>query len=230
MSTGALLFPVGHIFLDDSGVPVNAGKLYAYRTGTTTAQDTYSDSTLSTPNANPIELNSAGRSTTAIYGNPASGYDYRLRLSTSADAQIWQYDDIVVDGADTATFSEGSFTGTLTGMSSTTTGTISYRIVSNSAGTGKLCFLYNATGSNISGTSNTTAMTMTGLPAACTPAAATYVDTTVIDNGTSVAGAAQISASGTTITFSTDAAFSSTGFTNTGTKGLVSGWLLVYPL
>src|SRR5688572_14815292 len=158
MSTGALLYPVGYIFLDDDGIPVNAGKLYAYRTGTTTEQDTYSDSTLDTANANPVVLNSSGRCTTAIYGDPSSGFDYRLTLKTSADVQIWQYDDIVVDGADTATLAEGSFTGTLTGMDAATTGTVYYRITANSAGTGKICTLFII--ANLQGTSNTTAMTM----------------------------------------------------------------------
>jgi hypothetical protein len=118
MSTGSLLFPLGYMPLDDNGNPVPSGKLTFSRTGTATAQDTYSDSTLDTPNANPVVLDSAGRVAGKIYGNPASGFDYRVLFSTSADVQIWSHDDVVVDGADTATLAEGSFTGTLTGMSS----------------------------------------------------------------------------------------------------------------
>ena len=228
MATGSLLYPVGYIFLDDNGSPVNAGKLYAYRTGTTTAQDTYSDSTLSTANANPVVLNSSGRSTTAIYGDPASGYDYRLTLKTSADAQIWQYDDIKVDGAATATLAEGSFTGTLTGMTASTTGTVNYKIVSDSAGTGKLCTL--TVPSTISGTSNTTAMTMTGLPAACTPSIAATILVQVVDAGTSLVGLAQITASSTTITFFVAQPFDSSGFTGSGAKGVTGGWTMTYAL
>jgi hypothetical protein len=222
------MFPIGYVFLDDSGEPVNAGLVGFFRTGTSTEQDTYSDSTLDTANANPVVLNSAGRSATAIYGNPASGFDYRVRLATSADVQIWQYNDVVVDGADTATFTSGSFTGTLTGMDAATTGTVTYKIFANSAGTGKLCVLHIT--ANLTGTSNTTALTMTGLPAACTPTTAVWTGSPVIDNGTSVDGAAQIAAAGTTITFLTDAAYSSTGFTNSGTKGLFAGWQLGYAL
>lgn len=228
MSTGSLIFSVGHIFLDDNGTPVNAGKVYFYRTGTTTAQNTYSDSTLSTANTNPVVLNSSGRSTTAIYGDPSSGFDYRIRLSTSADSQIWQYDDIKVDGADTATYSEGSFTGTLTGMAAATTGTVNYRIVANAAGTGKNCRLY--TTAAITGTSNANTLTMTGLPAACTPSIAVRAPTEVIDSGGAVDSVAVISASGTTITFNVDQPYSSVGFTTSLSKGVEAGWQIEYAL
>jgi hypothetical protein len=223
-----LLFAPGHVFLDDNGTPVNAGLVGFFRTGTSTEQDTYSDSTLDTANANPIVLNSAGRSTTAIYGDPSSGFDYRVRLATSADAQIWQYDDIKVDGANTATFASGSFTGTITGTDESLTGTVTYKVVANADGTGKTCRLSIA--SNIIATSNTTAMTMTGLPAACTPTAAVRVLCEVHENTTSQLGLATIAASGTTITFSTDLPFSSTGFTNSGEKGLSAGWQIEYAL
>src|SRR5688572_1815902 len=107
MSTGSLLYPAGYTFFDDNGAPLNAGKLYSYRSGTSTAQDLHSDSTLSTALSNPIILNSAGRATTngstlcAIYADPSTGFDFRLLLATSADVQVFQLDDIVVDGADT---------------------------------------------------------------------------------------------------------------------------------
>lgn len=228
MSTGSLLYPIGYIFLDDNGAPVASGRLYAYRTGTTTAQNMYSDSTLDTATANPIVLNSAGRCTTAIYGDPSSGYDYRLKLATSADVQVWQYDDVVVDGADTATYSEGSFTGTLTGMTASTTGTVDYRIVANSAGTGKLCTLYLA--STLTGTSNTTALTMTGLPAACTPVGAVRLGTVIVDSGNNNDAMLTISAAATTITFYTDANLDAAGFTASGTKGLGGGWTVTYLL
>lgn len=229
MSTGSLLFPVGHIFLDDNGAPVAAGKLYAYRTGTTTAQDTYSDSTLSTPNANPVTLNSSGRATTAIYGDPSSGYDYRLRLSTSADVQIWQYDDIVVDGADTATLVEGSFTGTLTGYASGPTGTVYYRIVANSAGAGKICTLF--LGADILGTSNANSLTMTGLPVDVRPSRAVRAPCFVRDNSVGdYIGAATIDASGSTITFAISSPLNGGGFSASNQKGLRENWQITYPL
>jgi hypothetical protein len=227
MTTGALLFPVGYTPMD-GGAAVPSGRLYFYRTGTSTDQDTYSDSTLSTPNANPVVLNSEGYLTTKVYGNPASGYDYRVTFTDSAASQIWQVDDVVVDGADTATFTEGTFTGTLTGYAAGPTGTVAYRIVNNSSGTGKLCQLYVTAA--ITGTSNATSFTMTGLPAAVQPVAAVEAMCILTDNGVPVYAQASIAAAGSTITFATDAAPSSTGWTNTGTKAVPAGWQLTYAI
>lgn len=229
MSTGSLLYPIGYIFLDDSGVPVNAGKLYAYRTGTTTAQNTYSDSTLDTANDNPIVLNSSGRATVAIYGDPSSGYDYRLTLKTSADSQIWQYDDVVVDGADTATYAEGSFTGTLTGYAAGPTVTVNYRITANSSGVGKICSLSIA--ADCLGVSNATALTMTGLPAAVTPTNSVRITSTMYDNSVGVyLGNCHIAGGATTITFAIGSPGNSAGFTAANNKGLVNGWQITYAL
>ena len=41
--------------------PLNGGKVYFYVAGTSTPQDTYTDSTGKTANANPVILDSAGR-------------------------------------------------------------------------------------------------------------------------------------------------------------------------
>jgi hypothetical protein len=202
--------------------------LYFYRTGTTTAQNTYSDSALTTPNANPVVLNSEGYLDTKVYGDPASGYDYRITFTDSAASQIWQVDDVVVDAADSATFSSGSFTGTLTGYAANPTGTVTYRIFANSAGTGRLCTLYVS--SAITAASNATSLTMTGLPSAVQPTVAVYVPCLCYDTSTNVIASASIAASGSTITFGMGASFSATGFTGSGTKGLQAGWQITYAL
>lgn len=227
MPTGVLLLPPGYHPLINGAVVPN-GKLAFFRSGTTTPQDTYSDSTLSTPNANPIELNATGGLDTLVYGDPASGFDYRMRVLSSADAVLDTHDDLVAYGADTATYSEGSFTGSITGCDAAVTGTVTYRITANSAGTGKICTLYCAAA--IQGTSNTTAMTMTGLPAACTPSGAVQVPLIVADNSTNVVGMASIAAAATTIVFACDATLSTTGFTNSNLKGLSAGCAFSYPL
>jgi hypothetical protein len=227
MSTGALLLPPGyHPLIDGAVVP--SGKLYFYRTATTTAQDTFTDADLSVANSNPVILNATGGLDTLVYGDPTTGYRYRMRVYSSADALLDTHDDLLVWGANVPTFSESSFTGTLTGMDASTTGTVSYKIVANAAGVGKLCTL--TVPSTFSGTSNTTAMTMTGLPAVCTPTGAVRVPTTIIDAGNENQGMAVIAAAGTTITFYTDANLSATGFTNSGGKGLGGGWTITYPL
>lgn len=50
-----------------SGAPLNGGKIYTYSAGSTTALATYTDSTGTTPQANPIILNSLGVSTSPIW-------------------------------------------------------------------------------------------------------------------------------------------------------------------
>ena len=62
MATGYLL-PIGTIlqFFTDQGVVLSGGKIYTYTAGTTTPVVTYTNSTLVTPNANPIILSASGR-------------------------------------------------------------------------------------------------------------------------------------------------------------------------
>lgn len=127
--------------------------------------------------------------------------------------------------------STGSFTGTLTGMTVSTTGTVRY------INTGRVCCLYISDGA-IQGTSNSTAMTMSGLPAACQPSVTVTVTTDAItDNGNSgLAGSAEISSS--TISFAVwitggvanRVQSSPLGFTNSGTKGLGNTWCICYPI
>lgn len=227
MSSGYLLFPPGYHPLI-SGAVVPSGKLYFYRTATTTAQDTYTDADLSVANSNPVVLNATGGLDTHIYLDPTTGFRYRCRIYSSADVLLDTFDDLLGFGADTATFASGSFTGTLTGYASGPTGTISYAVVANSAGTGKIAHLW--ADSAITGTSNATSLTMTGAPAAVRPVTAARVGATfAVDNNTLVAANFSI-ATGGTITFGMGAGFSGTGFTNSGTKGLGAGWSISYSL
>lgn len=76
-------------FFTDAGAPCNGCKLYTYLTGTVTPEPTYSDSGLTTPNANPIVLDSAGRAT--IY---LANKTYKFVLKTSADVTIWTQDEV----------------------------------------------------------------------------------------------------------------------------------------
>jgi hypothetical protein len=76
-------------YVDSSGNPYSGGTLTFYATGTTTPLDTYSDSTLSTPNANPLTLNSAGRPSTDIFLSDAA---YKVVLKDSSGSTIWTAD------------------------------------------------------------------------------------------------------------------------------------------
>lgn len=120
-----------------------------------------------------------------------------------------------------ATVRRGTFTGTLTGYASGPTGTVEYTV--EQFGVGRRITLYWPT---ITGTSNATSLTMTGLPAALSPTGTIYgsfSSGTVINNG-GVTTEAQWSVNATTVTFYLGAG-SATGFTSSGTKGLAPGQL-----
>lgn len=77
--------------LDSIGVTRPGAKAYFYATGTTTPQDTYSDSGLTTPNANPVVADQFGV-LGAIYLDPTKVY--KLTLNTSADTLIYTIDPV----------------------------------------------------------------------------------------------------------------------------------------
>jgi hypothetical protein len=105
--------------------------------------------------------------------------------------------------------STGSFTGTLTGVTGTVTGTISYRV------NGSLCTLQVP--SSIVGTSNTTACTITGMPAGIRPTSDQLLGCWVVDNSVDKWGAITIGTGGT-ITLANG--IPGTAFTNSGGKGI----------
>lgn len=67
--------------LDSNGNPISGAQLFIYEAGTTTKLTTFSDSALTTANANPLIADSAGRFAT-IYGNPD---EYKFVLTTATD-------------------------------------------------------------------------------------------------------------------------------------------------
>lgn len=79
-------------FWDSSGNPLSGGKLYFYVAGSTTAQNTYTDSTGGSANANPVVLNSRGEPSNEIWFT--TGLTYKAVLKTSADVTIWSVDNI----------------------------------------------------------------------------------------------------------------------------------------
>jgi hypothetical protein len=106
----------------------------------------------------------------------------------------------------------GTFLGTFTGFTAGVTGTATWVRI------GKLVLL---TFPSVSGTSNTTAFTMTGLPAAIQPATLTQqMPIAIATNNSALVTNAQaaVAAASGTVTF--DLAASATGWTASGTKGL----------
>lgn len=83
---------------DDNGDPLNGGKVYTYAAGTTTPKASYSSSAASTPLANPVVLDSAGRAEIWLVGS------YKIVVKDSSDTTIHTTDNIT----DPRATSEGS--------------------------------------------------------------------------------------------------------------------------
>lgn len=86
---GTIAPVIRHQFFTSNGDPCASCTLTTYAAGTTTPIATYTDSALTTPNANPIVLDSAGRATIFV-----SATSYKFLLKTVAGATIWTADNI----------------------------------------------------------------------------------------------------------------------------------------
>lgn len=101
-------------FSNASGAaPCNGCLLDTFAAGTTTPLATYSESTGTTPNSNPVVLASDGSA--VVYMTNAS---YKLRLRTAAGATIWTQDQVTWNNLAT-TLSSLTLTGNATINSST---------------------------------------------------------------------------------------------------------------
>lgn len=76
-------------FIDAAGIPLAGGFLYTYEAGTTTPQATYTDSAASTPNSNPIVLDSRGEANIWL-----SSANYKFKLTDANGTEIWTVDNI----------------------------------------------------------------------------------------------------------------------------------------
>jgi hypothetical protein len=119
---------------------------------------------------------------------------------------------------------KGTFTGTLTGFTANPTGTVTWVRMGN------IVSVYIT--SSITATSNAGTMTMTGLPSAIQPASTQVVMCAQLEDNTvqPLVGKASITAG--TITFQTQtvAVGQFNTFTASGTKGLIAGWSITYPI
>lgn len=79
-------------FFDNAGLPLAGGTLAFYLSTTTTPSPSYSDRALTTPNTNPIVLDSAGRAGN-VFLDPA--ITYKCVLSTAAGIVLWTRDPVV---------------------------------------------------------------------------------------------------------------------------------------
>lgn len=76
-------------FIGADGAPLVGGKVYTYQAGTTSPQVTYTDSTGSDANTNPIILDSRGEAN--IWLGEAT---YKFKLTDANDVEIWTVDYI----------------------------------------------------------------------------------------------------------------------------------------
>lgn len=87
-----LFFPRFRAF-DQAGAPLVGGKVYAYVATTATPQDTYTDSSLATPNANPVILDANGEASIWV----GDGL-YKFILKDATDVVQWTVDSVTESG------------------------------------------------------------------------------------------------------------------------------------
>lgn len=80
-------------FADANGAPLAGGKIYTYAAGTTTQQNSYTDSTATIPLSNPVILDSAGRATIWL-----SGF-YKIVVTDANNVTISTTDNITALGS-----------------------------------------------------------------------------------------------------------------------------------
>lgn len=81
----AILTPLRHRFYNNDGTVASGGKVYTYEAGTSTPKTTYTDSTIATPNTNPIILDAKGECALWTAGL------YKINVTQSDDVQITGY-------------------------------------------------------------------------------------------------------------------------------------------
>ena len=93
----AALMPQGkQQYFTAGGIPLVGGKVYTYAAGTTTPLATYTTAAASTPNANPVILDSRGEA--SIFFSAAN---YKIVVKDSLDSTIWTQDNLPGDQAAT---------------------------------------------------------------------------------------------------------------------------------
>jgi len=124
----ALFTPPRYSPMSGNGASYPGAKLYFYITGTTTPKDTYSDSGLVTPNANPVVADGNG-----LFGSIylAAG-DYKVILQDASSNVLWTVDPLSgLGAADTLTTRGDLLTRDATGYERLAIGTAGKVLTSN---------------------------------------------------------------------------------------------------
>lgn len=127
----AVLLPQGkQQYFTAAGVPLVAGKVFTYDTGTTTPRTTWADAAQTAPNANPVILD--GRGEAPIFWSGA----YRVVVQDSLGNAVWTMDGVSNLGYDTdptlradlASTTTGSEGARLIGMKQSETGGVAFTV------------------------------------------------------------------------------------------------------
>ncbi len=103
----AALMPQGkQQYFTAGGIPLVGGKVYTYAAGTTTPLATYTTAAASTPNTNPVILDSRGEA--SIFFSAAN---YKIVMKDSLDSTIWTQDNLPGDQAATILANLAASTG-----------------------------------------------------------------------------------------------------------------------
>ena len=141
----------GAQFFDDNGVPLSGGLVYTYAAGTTTPVPTYTSSSGLVLNANPIVLNSAGRTPAQIWLTPGSSYKFVLQNSVGVTIRT---DDDIFASFELAKEVDVAVGNGLGGLS-TNIAVGDTSLDSNTSGSNNTAVGYNALTSNTDGFQNT---------------------------------------------------------------------------
>lgn len=129
---------------------------------------------------------------------------------------------ITFNGVAPAAATSGSFTGTLTGCTTSPTATFNWNKI------GAMVIIDCIGG--LAAVSNATTMTVTGLPAALEPARTQMIYTKLEDNAAGVLGAVYMTSGSTVMSFGLGASGNQAGFTNVNAKGILTGFSITYAL
>ena len=141
----------GAQFFDNDGNPLAGGLIYTYAAGTTTPAATYTSSSGGTANANPIVLDSAGRTPAQIW--LTEGDSYKFVLQTSLGVTLKTDDNIF------ASFQLAKSVGIAVGLGASSVATNiavgDTALDANTTGSNSTAVGYNALTSNTDGFQNT---------------------------------------------------------------------------
>lgn len=96
-------------FDNNSGEALSGGKVYFYVAGTSTPKDTYSESTGTTLNANPVILDSRGEANIFLLGDQA----YKVVVKDSSDVTIYTVDNVWAPAGTNGLLSLTKFLGSM---------------------------------------------------------------------------------------------------------------------